>query len=126
MVVTRSPAAARTSGTSGTPSTSPGNGIGTPAIYGSNGLTMLGDLSGDTCNVDGISASGWDIDDAASKAVGFAYVDRNGDGVCGGAFDNETVPFVWDARRGFRQLDVDFADAPPWTRAAGISGNGRH
>lgn len=102
-----------------------GNGIKGPVILGSSGLTALDDLSGDTCNVDGISASGWDIDDSANKAVGFAYIDRNKDGRCGISFDNETVPFVWDAKGGMRELDVSFADAPPWTRAAGISGNGR-
>lgn len=102
-----------------------GNGIKGAAILGSSGLTMLDDLSGNTCNVDGISASGWDIDDSASKAVGFAYIDRDGDGRCGISFQNETVPFVWDAMRGMRELDVSFADMPPWTRAAGISGNGR-
>lgn len=102
-----------------------GDGLGLPAIFGPGGLTMLGDLSGGKCNVDGISASGWDIDDSASKAVGFAYLDRNGDGICGGSFDNETVPFVWDAKRGIRELNVDFAEPQAWTRAAGISGNGR-
>lgn len=103
-----------------------GNGIAGPVIWGNNQLTRLDDLSGDSCNVDGISASGWDIDDSASKAVGFAYVDRDGDGRCGVGFKNETVPFAWDAKGGMRELDTSgFAQTPPWVRAAGISGNGR-
>lgn len=102
-----------------------GNGIQEPALLANGRVTGLGDLSGDTCNVDGISASGWDIDDSANKAVGFAYLDRDGDGHCGSPFKNEITPFVWDARGGMRELDVSFANLPPWTRAAGISGNGR-
>ncbi|TWI04720.1 hypothetical protein IP90_00855 [Luteimonas cucumeris] len=102
-----------------------GNGIREPVILGNNQLTGLGDLSGDSCNVDGISASGWDIDDSANKAVGLAYVDRDGDGRCGGSFKNEIVPFVWDAKRGMRQLDLSLDEVQPWVRAAGISGNGR-
>ena len=106
-----------------------GNGIEEAAILGSSGLALLGDLNGDTCGggtMTGMaSASGWDLDDSGSKAVGFAYVDRDGDGDCQSPYQNEIVPFVWDARRGMRELHVGFDELPPWTRAAGISGNGR-
>lgn len=104
-----------------------GNGIQEPVIWGNNQMIRLGDLNGDTCGSGGmtgeISASGWDLDDSANKAVGFAYLDNNGDGRCGGF--GETVPFVWDAKRGMRQLDVAWPQPMPWTRAAAISGNGR-
>ena len=56
--------------------------------------------------------------------MGLAYIDRNGDGRCTGG-NREIVPFVWDAARGMRELPDQFATAPPWVRASGISGNGR-
>lgn len=106
-----------------------GNGIQEPAIWGNNQLTLLGDFTGNTCGsgtMTGVaSANGWDLDDAGNKAVGFAYVDRDGDGGCESSSKNEIVPFVWDAKGGMRELHVEHVEPRPWTRAAGISGNGR-
>lgn len=106
-----------------------GNGIRQPVIYGNNQVVPLGDLNGNTCggaSVAGVSAaSGWAMDDAGSKAVGLAYIDRDGDGICQKAFANEIVPFVWDAKGGMRELPVERTTLRQWTRATGISGNGR-
>lgn len=107
-----------------------GNGIQEPVIWGNNQMIRLGDLNGNTCGGDSqtgtASAAGWDIDDSASKAVGYAYVDTNGNGSCQNSFQNEIIPFVWDAKGGMRKLDTStFTQTPPWARAAGISGNGR-
>ena len=102
-----------------------GNGIHEPAIYGKDGTVLLGDLNGNTCGGASVtgsaSASGWAMDDTGSKAVGLAYIDRDGDGSCQAT--NEIVPFVWDVARGMRELPG--ITTPEWMRAAGISGNGR-
>lgn len=107
-----------------------GDGIQEPVIWGSNQLTRLGQLNDSTCGSDGtrglVNASGWDLDDSASRAVGFAYLDANRDGYCGSAYANEILPFVWDAKRGMRELDTSgLAEPPMWIRATAISGNGR-
>ncbi len=103
-----------------------GNGIAEPAIWHEDGsLRLLGDLNGDTCG--GSSESGsesavaWGMDKSASKVVGMAYVDINGDGSCQSS--GEVVPIVWDENGGMRELQHD--GSLPWTRANTVSGNGR-
>ena len=106
-----------------------GNGIREPVILEGNVPLWLGDLNGDTCGGTStfgtLSAVPFAMDDAAAKAVGMAYIDRNGDGKCIKQGANEIVPFVWDAKRGMRELRTQFATAPGFVRASGISGNGR-
>ena len=109
-----------------------GNGISQAALRSSNGaLVSLGDIkNGDTCGGSsewGASSSyGWAVDDTGSKAVGTAYVDRNRDGSCESPYLGEIVPFIWDAKRGMRELDTSNLPVTelPWIRAHAISGNG--
>jgi hypothetical protein len=109
-----------------------GNGISQAALRSSNGaLVSLGDIkNGDTCGGSsewGASSSyGWAVDDTGSKAVGTAYVDRNRDGSCESPYLGEIVPFIWDAKRGMRELDTSSLPVAelPWIRAHAISGNG--
>jgi hypothetical protein len=72
------------------------------------------------------STYGWAVDDTGQKAVGTAYVDRDGDGECQSPGRSEIVPFIWDAKRGIRELDTSTLpmDELPWVRAHAISGNG--
>lgn len=106
-----------------------GSGIMEPVIWGGSEPVWLGDLNGNTCggesNLGVSSAGGWAMDESGSKVAGLAYVDRDGNGYCQQAYANEIVPFVWDAKRGMRELHTSFAEAPMWVRAAGMSGNGR-
>ena len=92
-------------------------------------LTSLGDLNRDTCGGGGetgvASSYAWAVDDAGQKVVGTAYVDRNGNGVCEEPY-REIVPFIWDQKKGMRELDtsnLNWAELP-WVRAHAISGNG--
>jgi len=110
-----------------------GNGISQAALRSSNGAVVsLGDLkkNGDTCGGSseyGVSSSyGWAVDDAGRTAVGTAYVDRNGNGSCEEPNLGEIVPFIWDAKRGMRELDTSNLPVAelPWIRAHAISGNG--
>ena len=66
------------------------------------------------------------MDDTGSKAVGTAYVDRDSDGQCESPYKSEIVPFIWDAKRGMRELNTSNLpmDELPWVRAHAISGNG--
>ena len=106
-----------------------GNGIQEPAILANGKVTGLGDLSGDTCassSESGVySAMGWALNDAGNKVAGYAVVDRDGDGRCGEGNPMETVPMVWDAKGGMRELPTSFEQPMPWVRADGMSGNGR-
>jgi hypothetical protein len=110
-----------------------GNGISQAALRSSNGAVVsLGDLkkNGDTCGGSsefGASSSyGWAVDDVGRTAVGTAYVDRNGNGFCEEPNLGEIVPFIWDAKRGMRELDTSNLPVAelPWIRAHAISGNG--
>jgi Matrixin len=109
-----------------------GNGISQAALRSSNGAVVsLGDIkNGDTCGGSsqyGASSSyGWAVDDTGSRAVGTAYVDRNRDGTCEQPYLGEIVPFIWDAKRGMRELDTSNLPIAelPWIRAHAISGNG--
>jgi len=110
-----------------------GNGISQAALRSSNGAVVsLGDLrkNGDTCGGSseyGASSSyGWAVDDVGRTAVGTAYVDRNGNGSCEEPNLGEIVPFIWDAKRGMRELDTSNLPVAelPWIRAHAISGNG--
>jgi hypothetical protein len=110
-----------------------GNGIGQAALRSSNGaIVSLGDLkkNGDTCGGSNdwgsTSSYGWAVDDAGRTAVGTAYVDRNRNGSCEDPFLGEIVPFIWDAKRGMRELDTSNLPVGelPWIRAQAISGNG--
>ena len=109
-----------------------GNGISQAALRSSNGAVVsMGDIKNrDTCGGSsewGASSSyGWAVDDTGSKAVGTAYIDRNRDGSCESPYLNEIVPFIWDAKRGMRELDTSSlpVDQLPWIRAHAISGNG--
>jgi hypothetical protein len=108
-----------------------GNGISQAALRASNGAVVsLGDLNGDTCGgssqYGAASSYGWAVDDSGSKAVGTAYVDRDGDGFCEGGYPGEVVPFIWDAKQGMRELDTSNlpVEELPWVRAHAISGNG--
>ena len=88
----------------------------------------LGDLNGGSCGgssmVGSSSSYGWAVDDVGKKAVGTAYVDRDGDGFCE-AGPREVVPFIWDQKKGMRELDTSKLPADlPWIRAHAISGNG--
>ena len=109
------------------------NGIAQAALRSSNGaIVSLGDLkkNGDTCgggSESGVDSTyGWAVDDTGQKAVGTAYVDRDGDGECQSPGKSEIVPFIWDAKRGIRELDTSTLpmDELPWVRAHAISGNG--
>ena len=110
-----------------------GNGIQQGAIFDLQGkkanLLSLGDLNGDSCgggSVSGVnSSSAWAIDDAGKTAVGLAYVDRDGNGICQQNFANEIVPFIWDVKRGMRELDTSgLPSTPQFVRAHAISGDG--
>jgi len=106
-----------------------GDGIDQAALRGQNGRVIsLGDLNGDTCGGSSAwgrsSSYGWAVDDVGRKAVGTAYIDRDGDGQCESGF-REIVPFIWDAKRGMRELDTSkLPEDLPWIRAHAISGNG--
>lgn len=109
-----------------------GNGITQAALRGADGSVIsLGDLNGDTCGGSsqwGSSSSyGWAVDDSGRKAVGTAYRDTDGDGICEGGAPGEVVPFIWDAKRGMRLLNISNLplDELPWIRAHAISGNGQ-
>jgi len=108
-----------------------GDGISQAALRASNGSVIsLGDLNGDSCggsSANGAASSyGWAVDDTGQTAVGTAYVDRDGDGECQSPGKSEIVPFIWDAKRGIRELDTSTLpmDELPWVRAHAISGNG--
>jgi hypothetical protein len=108
-----------------------GNGISQAALRSSNGQVIsLGDLNGDTCGGGGesgfSSSYGWAVDDTGRTAVGTAYVDTDGDGSCESPGKSEILPFIWDAKKGMRQLDTSTLpmDELPWVRANSISGNG--
>jgi hypothetical protein len=110
-----------------------GNGVSQAALRSSNGAVVsLGDLkkNGDTCGGSseyGASSSyGWAVDDTGRMAVGTAYVDRDGNGSCEGPNLSEVVPFIWDAKRGMRELNTSNLPMSelPWVRAHAISGNG--
>ncbi|MEY2919328.1 MAG: hypothetical protein RL261_633 [Pseudomonadota bacterium] len=109
-----------------------GNGISQSALRSSNGAVVsMGDIKNhDTCGGSsewGASSSyGWAVDDTGAKAVGTAYIDRNGDGSCESPYLGEIVPFIWDAKRGMRELDTSTLPVKelPWIRAHAISGNG--
>ena len=110
-----------------------GNGISQAALRSSNGAVVsLGDLkkNADTCGgsseYGAASSYGWAVDDAGRTAVGTAYVDRNGNGSCEEPNLGEIVPFIWDAKRGMRELDTSNLPVAelPWIRAHAISGNG--
>ncbi|HSL17699.1 MAG TPA: hypothetical protein VLB51_07305 [Methylomirabilota bacterium] len=109
------------------------NGISQAALRSSNGAVVsLGDLkkNGDTCGGSseyGASSSyGWAVDDSGRTAVGTAYVDRNRNGSCEEPNLSEIVPFIWDAKRGMRELNTSNLPMSelPWVRAHAISGNG--
>ncbi|GAA4359989.1 hypothetical protein [Kangiella marina] len=106
------------------------NGIGEPAIYHyGKGLTLLGDLNGNTCggqSQTGINAATpWAMDDSAKTVVGTAYVDKNGNGSCQEYFAKEVVPFVWNEKEGMTELPTDGLGLNnTWIRAHAISGNG--
>ncbi len=108
-----------------------GNGIKEPVIVSlaTGRYQALGDINGNTCGGSGTggvsAATGWSLDDAARTMVGTGYVDRDGNGVCQQAYRNEIVPVVWDAQGGMRELHTWFDALPQWSRATGISGNGR-
>ncbi len=109
-----------------------GNGISQAALRRSTGeVISLGDLNGDTCGGSGeaglTSSYGWAVDDAGRTAVGTAYVDTDGDGSCEGSNQSEVLPFIWDSKKGMRQLDTSNLpmDELPWVRAHAISGNGQ-
>ncbi len=116
-----------------------GNGIQQASLFDFTGkvakgnIINLGDLNGDSCGgggVGGVSSSyGWDVDDAGKTAVGLAYVDKDGDGVCQTSFKGELVPWIWtDDKKngGMRELPVEGAPRPTsWIRAHAVSGNGR-
>jgi hypothetical protein len=113
------------------------NGIHQAAIIDLSGqsgkgkVISLGDLSDDSCggsSSSGVaSSSGWAIDDSGHTAVGLAYIDQDGDGLCQKAFADEIVPWVWTAGKkgGMRMLDTSLDSTPQFIRAHGISGNGR-
>lgn len=107
-----------------------GNGINEPVLWSPNGITRLGDLNGNACGSPSStgysSAVGWGLDDAGKTAVGMAYTDKDGDGRCGGDFNGEIVPFIWDKKGGMRELDTSSVDwsQTQFVRAQGISGNG--
>ena len=109
-----------------------GNGITQAALRGADGSVIsLGDLNGDTCGGGsqwGVSSSyGWAVDDAGRKAVGTVYRDMDGEGICEGGAPGEIAPFIWDAKRGMRLLDISNLPLAelPWIRAHAISGNGQ-
>lgn len=112
------------------------NGIEQAAIFNFTGnsnqgeVFSLGDLNGDSCGGDGTSSYGWAVDDSAHTAVGLAYIDTDGDGVCGSAYKGELVPWIWTPEKGkkggMRRLATEGAPSPTsWIRAHAISGNGQ-
>jgi hypothetical protein len=108
-----------------------GDGISQASLRSSNGSVIsLGDLNGDTCggsnSIGAASSYGWAVDDSGNTVVGTAYVDRNNDGSCESNYRGEVVPFLWDAKKGMRQLDLSNVNLStrPWVRAHAISGNG--
>jgi hypothetical protein len=108
-----------------------GNGISQASLRRRDGRVIsLGDLNRDTCGGSSesgkTSSYGWAVDDTGRKAVGTAYLDKDGDGFCEGGAPGEIVPFIWDAERGMRQLNTSNlpVDELPWIRAHAISGNG--
>ncbi|MCK7596212.1 M10 family metallopeptidase domain-containing protein [Microbulbifer sp. CAU 1566] len=107
-----------------------GNGIQEPVIWSAKGDIALGDLNGNSCGGGGstgvTAASGWDMDDAGKTAIGLAYKDTDGDGVCQGSFKGEIVPWVWTEKDGMQELDTSALDKSKtqFVRAHAISGNG--
>ena len=107
-----------------------GNGVQAPAILTPSGaLTKVGDLNGNICGSGAESgyntAVGRGMDDAGKTVVGLAYVDRNGNGVCGQSSANEIVPFVWTGKGGIRELDTSgLPSTPQFVRANTTSGDG--
>jgi hypothetical protein len=107
------------------------DGVQQLALFESNGdITMIpsvpeaGSCVG-TTNEGPIKSSLWHMDDSGKKAVGFTYVDYDGDGVCPQR-KGEIVPFVWTEADGMQLLDTSgIAGTPSFVRAQGISGNGR-
>ena len=109
-----------------------GNGISTAVLWSQNGTVLdLGSLNGDTCGGSGSigksSSYGWAVDDSGKTAVGTAYVDTNGDGICQSSFKGEILPFIWTPQQGMRSLDTSTMDLTKvqYIRAHAISGNGR-
>ena len=99
-------------------------------ILDSNVPVWLGDLNGNTCG----STTTFGTQAAISLRHGRFGQQGRGHGLhrpqwrwqlhwAGQA--SEIVPFVWDAKRGMRELPTQFATAPGFVRASGISGNGR-
>ncbi len=107
------------------------NGVTAPAIWTeANGVLPLGDLAGNICGGSSqqgkSSAVGWDIDASGNTAVGTAYKDLDGNGICSTYFAGEIVPFIWTEKTGMHELDTSSVDwsKTAWTRAHAISGNG--
>ncbi len=107
-----------------------GDGISQAALRNLNGsLRVLGDLNGDTCgggSESGVTSTyGWDVDDLGRTAVGTAYVDTDGDGICEGGAPREVIPFIWRLGHGLKELDTsNLPQDLPWIRAHAVSGNG--
>jgi hypothetical protein len=108
-----------------------GTGISQAALRGADGTVIsLGDLNGGSCGGSSQwgpnSSYGWAVDDSGRRAVGTAYRDVDGNGFCEGPLKGEIIPFIWDAKRGMRELDTsNLSPDLPWVRAHAISGNGR-
>jgi len=110
-----------------------GNGINQAALYSwtTGAIVNLGDLSGDTCGGSGQSGKsssyGWAVDDSGRISVGTVYKDVDGDGKCESSAKGEIRPFVWDQKKGLRELDKTgvLNHEKNWVRAHAISGNGR-
>lgn len=104
------------------------NGIQQAAIWSANKVVSLGDLNGDSCggaSQSGVASSfGWDIDDDGRTAIGTFYQDTDGDGQCQTSWKGEVMPFIWDAKRGMRELNTDSITAYTWIRGETLSGNG--
>ncbi|MEO2268126.1 hypothetical protein V1358_12490 [Pseudoalteromonas sp. YIC-656] len=110
-----------------------GNGIMEPTVWSGNEARSVGYLGQNQCNVSTsfagvkISALGSAMDDSGSTVVGMAYQDLNGNGNCQEYFSGEMKPFIWDEKRGIRELDTSNVN---WNRtlyafAHGLSGNGK-
>jgi len=108
-----------------------GNGILEPAIWSTNGVTLLGDLNGNSCGLGsqaGISAaSPWAMAQDGRTVVGLAGIDLDGDGECQSSFTGELTGFIWTEGKGMRLLDTASVDwnSTQFIRADAISGNGR-
>lgn len=108
-----------------------GNGIAQASLWSPTAVISMGDVNGDTCggsSTAGVTATyGWAVDDSGRTAVGTAYRDINGNGVCSNSFQNEIVPFVWNKGKGISLLDTSplVVSQTQFVRAHAISGNGR-